>query len=115
MKKLLQSKNTFEVNENKNLGKNRKRTKHDNNELLFKILSSCILECIVYTWDHRTSAVVWNILKVQPLLSDEVQTFKALITVHKIIKDGHPNVTSLIFSRISFYFLTIMFTRILVK
>lgn len=51
-----------------------------------------VRKCIVYTWDHRTSAVIWNILKVQPLLSDEVQTFKALITVHKIIKDGHPNV-----------------------
>ncbi|OAD78868.1 hypothetical protein PHYBLDRAFT_62370 [Phycomyces blakesleeanus NRRL 1555(-)] len=51
-----------------------------------------VRKCIVYTWDHRTSAVIWNILKIQPLLSDEVQTFKALITVHKIIKDGHPNV-----------------------
>lgn len=46
----------------------------------------------MYTWDHRTSAIIWNILKVQPLLSDEVQAFKALILVHKVIKDGHPNV-----------------------
>ncbi|KAI9313454.1 ANTH domain-containing protein [Dichotomocladium elegans] len=51
-----------------------------------------VRKCIVYTWDHRTSAVIWNILKVQPILSSEVQTFKALIMVHKIIKDGHPNV-----------------------
>ncbi|KAG0167850.1 sla2 Src-like adaptor 2 [Apophysomyces sp. BC1034] len=51
-----------------------------------------VRKCIVYTWDHRTSAVIWNILKVQPLLSDEIQAFKALITVHKIVKDGHPNV-----------------------
>lgn len=51
-----------------------------------------MLECIVYTWDHRSSAIIWNILKVQPLLSDEVQAFKALILVHKVIKDGHPNV-----------------------
>ncbi|ORZ19052.1 cytoskeleton assembly control protein [Absidia repens] len=51
-----------------------------------------VRKCIVYTWDHRTSAIIWNILKVQPVLSDEVQTFKSLITVHKIIKDGHPNV-----------------------
>ncbi|KAI9481093.1 MAG: ANTH domain-containing protein [Benjaminiella poitrasii] len=51
-----------------------------------------VRKCIVYTWDHRTSAIIWNILKVQPLLSDEVQAFKALILVHKVIKDGHPNV-----------------------
>lgn len=59
---------------------------------LFLTLLKYSLECIVYTWDHRTSAIIWNILKVQPLLSDEVQAFKALILVHKIVKDGHPNV-----------------------
>lgn len=57
---------------------------------------SCLLECIVYTWDHRTSGVIWSILKVQPILSDEVQTFKALIMVHKIIKDGHPIVSIIV-------------------
>ncbi|CEG80792.1 Putative ANTH domain-containing protein [Rhizopus microsporus] len=49
--------------------------------------------CVVYTWDHRSSAIIWNILKVQPLLSDEVQAFKALILVHRTINEGHPNVT----------------------
>lgn len=48
------------------------------------------LGAIVYTWDYHNSASVWNSLKVQPILSDEVQTFKALITVHKIIRGGHP-------------------------
>jgi hypothetical protein len=27
---------------------------------------------------------------VQPILNDEVQTFKALITVHKVLQEGHP-------------------------
>jgi len=26
----------------------------------------------------------------QPVLADEVQTFKALITVHKVLQEGHP-------------------------
>ena len=26
----------------------------------------------------------------QPILADEVQSFKALITVHKILQEGHP-------------------------
>jgi hypothetical protein len=51
-----------------------------------------LLECTVYTWDHRSAAVIWNIVKVQPLLSDEVQAFKALILIHRVVKDGHPNV-----------------------
>ncbi|KAF9146142.1 sla2 Src-like adaptor 2, partial [Mortierella sp. AD010] len=45
---------------------------------------------IVYTWDYRSSASVWHGFRTQPLLADEVQTFKALISVHKIIRDGHP-------------------------
>lgn len=32
----------------------------------------------------------WTGLRVQPILSDEVQTFKALITVHKVLQEGHP-------------------------
>lgn len=48
-----------------------------------------IPECIVYTWDYRTSQSVWNGLRVQPILSDEVQTFKALILVHKVLQEGH--------------------------
>ncbi|KAK0112203.1 sla2 Src-like adaptor 2 [Cadophora gregata f. sp. sojae] len=29
-------------------------------------------------------------LRRQPILADEVQTFKALITVHKVLQEGHP-------------------------
>lgn len=28
----------------------------------------------------------------QPILADEVQTFKALITIHKVLQEGHSNV-----------------------
>ncbi|KAK4540614.1 hypothetical protein LTR36_009044 [Oleoguttula mirabilis] len=46
--------------------------------------------CIVYTWDHKSSLSFWNGIKVQPIQADEVQTFKALITVHKVLQEGHP-------------------------
>ncbi|KAG8819449.1 sla2 Src-like adaptor 2, partial [Serendipita sp. 399] len=49
-----------------------------------------VRKCIVYTWDYHSSLSIWTGLKVQPILSDEVQTFKALITVHKILQEGHP-------------------------
>ena len=48
------------------------------------------LECIVYTWDYHTSQSIWAGLRVQPIMSDEVQTYKALIVVHKIVQEGHP-------------------------
>ncbi|KAI1155419.1 ANTH domain-containing protein [Nemania diffusa] len=46
--------------------------------------------CIVYTWDHKSSQSFWGGMKVQPILADEVQTFKALITVHRVLQEGHP-------------------------
>ncbi|TQB69198.1 sla2 Src-like adaptor 2, partial [Monascus purpureus] len=46
--------------------------------------------CIVYTWDNRSSAAFWAGMKVQPILADEIQTFKALITIHKVLQEGHP-------------------------
>ncbi|SPO20250.1 related to cytoskeleton assembly control protein [Ustilago trichophora] len=48
-----------------------------------------VRKCIVYTWDYRTSQSIWTGLRVQPILSDEVQTFKALILVHKVLQEGH--------------------------
>ncbi|KAF8711755.1 I/LWEQ domain, partial [Rhizoctonia solani] len=49
-----------------------------------------VRKCIVYTWDYHSSTSIWTGLRVQPILSDEVQTFKALITVHKVLQEGHP-------------------------
>ncbi|KAI5959754.1 SLA2 [Candida pseudojiufengensis] len=47
--------------------------------------------CIVYTWDHKNSRAFWNAVKVQPLQSNEIQLFKALIMIHKVLQEGHPN------------------------
>ncbi|TIB73304.1 hypothetical protein E3Q23_03038 [Wallemia mellicola] len=44
----------------------------------------------IYTWDYHSSQSIWSGLRVQPVMSDEVQTYKALIVVHKIIQEGHP-------------------------
>ncbi|KAJ2903365.1 hypothetical protein MKZ38_010030 [Zalerion maritima] len=49
-----------------------------------------VRSCIVYTWDHKSSQSFWQGMKVQPVLADEVQTFKALITIHKVLQEGHP-------------------------
>ncbi|GAM87132.1 hypothetical protein ANO11243_051530 [Dothideomycetidae sp. 11243] len=49
-----------------------------------------VRSCIVYTWDHKNSTSFWSAMKVQPILADEVQTFKALITAHKVMQEGHP-------------------------
>lgn len=48
--------------------------------------------CILYTWDYKSATSFWTGIKLQPFYGNEVQTFKALITIHKVIKDGHPSV-----------------------
>ncbi|ODV93056.1 hypothetical protein PACTADRAFT_47253, partial [Pachysolen tannophilus NRRL Y-2460] len=46
--------------------------------------------CIVFSWDHRSSKAFWNGLKILPLQDDEIKLFKALITIHKVLQEGHP-------------------------
>lgn len=40
-----------------------------------------------YIWDPLSLQLT---VFRQPILADEVQTFKALITVHKVLQEGHP-------------------------
>ena len=47
--------------------------------------------CIVYTWDNKSAKLIFRILKSQPFINDEVQLFKMLILIHKIIQEGHPS------------------------
>lgn len=49
-----------------------------------------VRNCIIYTWDFKSSQSFWAAIKVQPIQADEVQTFKALITIHKVLQEGHP-------------------------
>ncbi|KAJ2780901.1 sla2 Src-like adaptor 2 [Coemansia javaensis] len=44
---------------------------------------------IVFTWDYKTSMPVWEAMKAQPLKSNEVQCYKGIITLHKLIREGH--------------------------
>jgi huntingtin-interacting protein 1-related protein len=51
-------------------------------------------ECITYTWDYVSSMSCWMTLKSQPILADEVQIFKALTIIHKLLQEGHPVVSA---------------------
>lgn len=62
----------------------------------FDFITDLRLECIVFTWDYHSSISFWSGLRVQPILADEVQTFKALITVHKVLQEGHPIVSGVL-------------------
>lgn len=44
--------------------------------------------CIVYCWDHGTSRPFWQALRSQPLAINQIQCFKALIVIHKVLLDG---------------------------
>ena len=47
----------------------------------------------VYGTPHTSRHTLFTDLllrKSQPILADEVQTFKALTTIHKVLQEGHP-------------------------
>ncbi|EGF78054.1 hypothetical protein BATDEDRAFT_20599 [Batrachochytrium dendrobatidis JAM81] len=46
--------------------------------------------CILYTWDVKGSGSFWTAVKTYPLMADEIVIFKCLITIHKVIRQGHP-------------------------
>jgi hypothetical protein len=54
-----------------------------------------VLECLlgkhesVGPWVSRDGRSMADLAR-QPILADEVQTFKALITIHKVLQEGHP-------------------------
>ena len=52
--------------------------------------------CIVYSWDLKSSGSLWTGFKLTPILGDEVMSFKAMITLHKVIRGGHPTVRLLV-------------------
>lgn len=47
--------------------------------------------CVVYTWDHKSAREFWNAVRLLPL-TEEIQIFKMLITIHKVIQEGHGSV-----------------------
>ena len=49
-----------------------------------------VRSCVVYTWDHKTSRTFWNALRLLNVYSEEVTCFKALIMIHKVLREGHP-------------------------
>ncbi len=58
------------------------------------LLSFCFSkETIIGTWQERGSATFWNILGRMPLPSQNIMCWKAMMVFHKILREGHPNVS----------------------
>lgn len=50
-----------------------------------------VRSCILYTWDHKSASFFFEILKSQPFVAHEIQIFKMLIVIHKVVQEGHPS------------------------
>lgn len=46
--------------------------------------------CILFAWERQTCHEIWNSLKMQPAISNEIGAFKSLIMIHKILMGGPP-------------------------
>ncbi|PJF20026.1 hypothetical protein PSACC_00165 [Paramicrosporidium saccamoebae] len=47
-----------------------------------------VRSCIVFSWDHQSSAAVWNTLQSLPVMTDQVVCYKSLIMLHKMLVGG---------------------------
>jgi hypothetical protein len=61
-----------------------------------------LVGCIVFAWDNQTSVPFWSALKMQPVLSDAIPCFKALVTIHKLLVNGPHVVLSEACNEVSF-------------
>lgn len=44
--------------------------------------------CILFTWDTGTSVPFWQAIKLQPVFGDEIQCWKALQVIHRVLLGG---------------------------
>ena len=51
-----------------------------------------VRRCIIGTWQERGNSMFWNCLGRQPLPSQVIMCWKALTVMHKMLREGHPNV-----------------------
>eukprot|EP01135_Chromosphaera_perkinsii_P002183 Nk52_evm18s218 gene=Nk52_evmTU18s218 len=51
-----------------------------------------IRSAVITTWTHFGGQIFWDSLRKLPLGTHQVMCWKALITVHSLLHDGHPNV-----------------------
>jgi len=50
---------------------------------------------IIGTWQERGNSMFWSVLGKQPLPSQALMCWKSLTVLHKILREGHPNVSTL--------------------
>ena len=51
-----------------------------------------IRSAVITTWTHFGGQIFWDSLRKLPMGTHQVMCWKALITVHSLLHDGHPNV-----------------------
>lgn len=78
------------------IGKSRGKSEQALGEHIKKALSTVetapkqkhVRACIVNTWDFQGSQSFWAHIRMQPVLTDQVVCYKALITIHKVLVGG---------------------------
>ena len=53
--------------------------------------------CMLYTHDIKGPGSFFVGLRSSPIMGDEIMTWKALITFHKVVREGHRSVLKFIF------------------
>lgn len=49
---------------------------------------------IIGTWQEKGASIFWNSLGHMPLPSQVIMCWKAMLVIHKLLREGHPNVST---------------------
>lgn len=50
-----------------------------------------IRSAIIGTWHEKGASIFWNSLGRMPLPSQVIMCWKAMLVIHKLLREGHPN------------------------
>ena len=67
-------------------------------QALITLLASCFLlnifsSAIIGTWHEKGASTFWNSLGRMALPSQVIMCWKAMLVIHKLLREGHPNVS----------------------
>ena len=61
----------------------------------FSLYPPSLADAIIATWREKSSATFWKVLFQQAVLRNHIVGWKACFVIHRVFRDGHPNVRPL--------------------
>ncbi|KAK2573968.1 Huntingtin-interacting protein 1 [Acropora cervicornis] len=94
------STSTLGLSRKPSLTQEREKFERDQSEAIGKAVNNVesavkekhIRSAIIGTWHEKGASIFWNSLGRMPLPSQVIMSWKAMLLIHKLLREGHPNI-----------------------